>query len=1044
MLSQLSTDERRIAKIGSLVGDELAQKFESSSERALSVLRSLFVPHLTDYERQEARTIVLDFLTLPLFPLLLCKIAQQLLAVHNFFLIYVIASIPPFLFAVRSVFAFIPCPRIAGLVSNAALLAVLIVLVIFAQSTYRNAWQTFVYCQTVWVWLVVASMIARLHIGRGEELARLSPLFHLPLLGFIGAGSQICMLKGLRTTTLTDCAVLISLDATFSALFRWNWINQIRAQGILITLIGIYFGSGLNAGHAVFILGRMLSVARSIGLKKFFGKPGIPDLEISSIFNPKSPPKLHAFSGHPAPILSRLESVFFSGLVDGDAHALGPKGTVDLATLTDFIYSLPLFSLASWLLESETLPLGLNPEIATPRSAWLIYPIVFLVALHMFAVPWATARRLFHRGSCPAQWPSRPIFLTGFLVAVDWLYVNYGISRIKQVFGIATLVTFSLVRSSLLTRSKQKQTILGIQSLCYFQPSAARSVQKAALKETMEACSPEELRDFLLQTAVRHGSNVREVVKSAGQAVWDPAPAATAAWKLAGSLVIRALRARREGRAAAIGKQNIARETVLGIVDELIRSSVGLAEGEEVKIADRFWRKRALKVGLRNFLVHIQRKKSKGRFSKAKMGQLMSGGVRALQESVDADPIEIPGVVKSPGGSPTVPRKSIFSTSTSQPLPSSLSVLVSFGSGKIGIQVIETLRGSDTVDIASGGGTNFALDGNLVYAWGSNAYLQLGMRLDISAVPTPSLVKPLRESSITAIACSPAELGQAHALALTSSGGVIAFGSSGQGALGLNDVQRTEPRPLRLSVRMTSIACGLRHSAMIDENGRVWVFGDNAKGQLGIGARVSYDPIRLDSLPPVRLIACGDSHTLAVSQDDFLFSWGENSCGQLGLGNFRSSQSPTQLDMKGLKAWKSIACGSSHSLAITSNRCFAWGSDASAQLGLGQAKPDEAGVNLPRPMAGLTGRILVKVVAAGEHTLILDDSGQVHVCGDNRFGQLGLAAPGSDKKARGNFQHPQDGQEIIIGPTVVPGLTLYRVLQIATSDKHSLCLGLSN
>jgi hypothetical protein len=51
---------------------------------------------------------------------------------------------------------------------------------------------------------------------------------------------------------------------------------------------------------------------------------------------------------------------------------------------------------------------------------------------------------------------------------------------------------------------------------------------------------------LLLETAIHHGNNIKGYLKDDGTRVWDPKPSATAAWKLAGSLVIRAIRNRKK------------------------------------------------------------------------------------------------------------------------------------------------------------------------------------------------------------------------------------------------------------------------------------------------------------------------------------------------------------------------------------------------------------------------------------------------------------------------------------------------------------------
>ncbi len=83
-----------------------------------------------------------------------------------------------------------------------------------------------------------------------------------------------------------------------------------------------------------------------------------------------------------------------------------------------------------------------------------------------------------------------------------------------------------------------------------------------------------------------------------------------------------------------------------------------------------------------------------------------------------------------------------------------------------------------------------------------------------------------------------------------------------------------------------------------------------------------------------------------------------------------------------------------------------------------------------------------QVATAANHSLILDRSGEVFVCGENEFGQLGFTPHGSsfgDEKRR-VAPHPMDGQRVIMDPTCLVALKMYHVRMISTSDRHTVCL----
>lgn len=65
-------------------------------------------------------------------------------------------------------------------------------------------------------------------------------------------------------------------------------------------------------------------------------------------------------------------------------------------------------------------------------------------------------------------------------------------------------------------------------------------------------------------------------------------------------------------------------------------------------------------------------------------------------------------------------------------------------------------------------------------------------------------------------------------------------------------------------------------------------------------------------------VACGSHHTLALNEWGEVFAWGANASGQLGL-NIQSPtiQFPKMIKYLATKQVVQIACGQNHSLALT-------------------------------------------------------------------------------------------------------------------------------
>ncbi|HHD57167.1 MAG TPA: hypothetical protein ENK89_05765 [Desulfobulbaceae bacterium] len=62
-------------------------------------------------------------------------------------------------------------------------------------------------------------------------------------------------------------------------------------------------------------------------------------------------------------------------------------------------------------------------------------------------------------------------------------------------------------------------------------------------------------------------------------------------------------------------------------------------------------------------------------------------------------------------------------------------------------------------------------------------------------------------------------------------------------------------------------------------------------------------------------VSVGDDHTVVIKADGSLWSWGRNILGQLGDGTNRDRNVPVRIEAG--HAWKSVAAGGRHTLAIT-------------------------------------------------------------------------------------------------------------------------------
>lgn len=149
-------------------------------------------------------------------------------------------------------------------------------------------------------------------------------------------------------------------------------------------------------------------------------------------------------------------------------------------------------------------------------------------------------------------------------------------------------------------------------------------------------------------------------------------------------------------------------------------------------------------------------------------------------------------------------------------------------------------------------------------------------------------------------------------------------------------------------VIVTAVACGGLHAAAVSESGEIYTWGKSPHGQLGHGDRATLSSRRrVLGMAPHRVaaVACGRSHTLALTSNGALYAWGSNEFGQLGLSELppggldamRCALAPIPLaGPPGEEGgWRAVAAGEAHSAAVSSaGGLFTWGTSDDSRLGL--------------------------------------------------------------------------------------------------------------
>lgn len=205
------------------------------------------------------------------------------------------------------------------------------------------------------------------------------------------------------------------------------------------------------------------------------------------------------------------------------------------------------------------------------------------------------------------------------------------------------------------------------------------------------------------------------------------------------------------------------------------------------------------------------------------------------------------------------------------------------------------------------------------------------------------------QANVPALASLPAKskvmdlaAGYAFTLAVDSTGHMWAWGDNSSGQLGNGTaVDSSDPVRVKLpaDVTVTEIAAGDDHALALTSTGKVLAWGSNDYGQLGTdtgkGSRVPVE-VKLPAHTTVAAIGTGAGHSLAVASSGRVLAWGHNSTGQLGTGDNADRGMPVPVDLPDGATATAVDGGSAHSIALASGyRMWSWGFNTYGQLGSG-------------------------------------------------------------------------------------------------------------
>jgi alpha-tubulin suppressor-like RCC1 family protein len=212
-------------------------------------------------------------------------------------------------------------------------------------------------------------------------------------------------------------------------------------------------------------------------------------------------------------------------------------------------------------------------------------------------------------------------------------------------------------------------------------------------------------------------------------------------------------------------------------------------------------------------------------------------------------------------------------------------------------------RGVRATAVSTCGACGIALtsDGR-VLTWGYNSVGQLGNG-KTGSTDVPVWVKLPKHTKVTSIAA-----GDGQVFAVTSAGGLLAWGSDQDGQLGNGHTGGLSRVPVRVhlprGVKIASVSSGLSQALAMTTTGKVLAWGDNQFGELGTGNKKSSNVpvyVHLPKIAHIVSIAAGEYHGLALTRGGKILGWGDDSFGQLGDGGPGTDLTPVAIPVPGRK-----------------------------------------------------------------------------------------------------------------------------------------------
>jgi alpha-tubulin suppressor-like RCC1 family protein len=206
----------------------------------------------------------------------------------------------------------------------------------------------------------------------------------------------------------------------------------------------------------------------------------------------------------------------------------------------------------------------------------------------------------------------------------------------------------------------------------------------------------------------------------------------------------------------------------------------------------------------------------------------------------------------------------------------------------------------------------------------------------------------------------------------------------------------TKPRmvDLRFKSAVRCVACGWESAMVVLEDNSVWSIGNNGLNENSTSSTfkdiTSSVPITGEA---IKKIAIGYQHFVLLTNSGKLYGWGNNRNGQIGGCGSKTLKQITSIDVEDGVQIVDVACGMKHSVFLDQTG-YVWicGSNSFGQLGIDSQDRKLSSSKLQKAVLDVEQQPVVatSISSGWQHVAVRSDDGGIYTWGKNRYGQLGL------------------------------------------------------